>query len=309
MAKKKTPKKRVARKSVKRKAVRKATKATARRTSSGASKKGTKRSAPTAKAATAKDTGTKVAKKAVAKKTVARKKADAGASSRTKPESAQAAAEKAIEPAKTASQKKNSTGVDTTTATRTDAERTSLMAQGASVIRIRSNANANANAKRRGAADASSNHKAKGASATAHDPIQFPEESRKLPRTPLKAKELREFRALLYLKRAELCGDVERLTDEAFHTDREGGGTERSNMPIHMADLGSDNWEQDFTLGLIDTERHLVAEIDAALARIDNKTYGICLATHNPISVARLRAKPWAKYCIEYARAREEGRA
>ncbi|MHC4234990.1 MAG: TraR/DksA family transcriptional regulator, partial [Planctomycetota bacterium] len=81
-----------------------------------------------------------------------------------------------------------------------------------------------------------------------------------------------------------------------------------SSMPIHMADIGSDNWEQEFTLGLIDNERLLLREIDEALQRINANTYGICLATRKPISAARLRAKPWAKYCIEYARLREQGR-
>jgi RNA polymerase-binding transcription factor DksA len=76
-----------------------------------------------------------------------------------------------------------------------------------------------------------------------------------------------------------------------------------------MADLGSDNWEKEFTLGLIASEQALVREIDEALARIKDKTYGVCLATHKRISKARLRAKPWAKYCIQYARAREEGYA
>jgi len=179
---------------------------------------------------------------------------------------------------------------------------------GSSVIRIKSNARP----KRRvgGKSDGSVNHRGKAAvtPATTQDPIQFREETRRLPKTHLSAKELREFKFLLWAKRAELCGDVERLTAEAFHQAEEGS-TERSVMPIHMADLGSDNWEQDFTLGLIDTERTLVHEIDEALKRIENKTYGICLATHNKISLARLRAKPWAKYCIEYARAREEGRA
>ena len=80
-------------------------------------------------------------------------------------------------------------------------------------------------------------------------------------------------------------------------------------MPIHMADLGTDNWEQEFTLGLIANERDRIRDIDEALARIENKTYGICIATRKRISRARLRAKPWAKYCIEYARALEEGRA
>ena len=80
-------------------------------------------------------------------------------------------------------------------------------------------------------------------------------------------------------------------------------------MPIHMADLGTDAWEQDFTLGLIANEKALVREIDEALERIADKTYGICVATDQPITRERLRAKPWAKYCIEYARLREEGRA
>ena len=119
--------------------------------------------------------------------------------------------------------------------------------------------------------------------------------------------ELETFQGLLLEKRRELCGDVALLTDEALNSKGHGPG-EQSSMPIHMADLGSDNWEQEFTLGLIENEQALVREIDGALARIADKTYGICLATHKRISKARLRAKPWAKYCIEHARALEEGR-
>lgn len=127
-------------------------------------------------------------------------------------------------------------------------------------------------------------------------------------KTYLTAKELREFKELLLQKRAELAGDVRRLTSEALDRKALGGG-DHSSMPIHMADLGSDNWEQDFTLGLIANEAAVVRDIDEALARIQNRTYGICMATQNEISPARLRAKPWAKYCIEYAREREAGRA
>lgn len=127
-------------------------------------------------------------------------------------------------------------------------------------------------------------------------------------KTYLNAKELKEFKTLLLDKRAELAGDVERLTSEALNR-KSGGVNEQSTMPIHMADLGSDTWEQDFTLGLIANEQALVREIDDALARIEDRTYGMCVATDKPISKERLRAKPWAKYCIEYARLREEGRA
>ena len=145
------------------------------------------------------------------------------------------------------------------------------------------------------------------ASATSQDPIQFPEE-KPFPKTHLTAKELRKFKVLLLEKRAELVGDVRLLSDEALNN-KTSGRDEHATMPIHMADLGSDNWEQEFTLGLLANEQAIVREIDQALERVRDKTYGICLATRQPISKARLLAKPWAKYCIEYARAREEGRA
>ncbi len=139
-------------------------------------------------------------------------------------------------------------------------------------------------------------------------PAPPPPEAAQPVKTYLIAKELKEFKGLLLAKRAELAGDVENLTSEALNR-KFGGANEQSSMPIHMADLGSDTWEQDFTLGLIANEQALVREIDDALARIEDKTYGICVATDKPISMERLRAKPWAKYCIEYARLREEGRA
>lgn len=144
--------------------------------------------------------------------------------------------------------------------------------------------------------------------ATTQDPIQFPEEHRPLPKTRLTDAELAEFQQLLLIKRAEIVGDLGSLEDEALKN-RGGGNGDHSPMPIHMADLGSDNWEQEFTLGLVANERALVLEINEALERIEDRTYGICLGTRKRITKARLRAKPWAKYCIEYARAREEGRA
>ena len=124
-------------------------------------------------------------------------------------------------------------------------------------------------------------------------------------KTRLKPEDLQEFRDMLVAKRRELVGDVTTLENEAMRQNNAGGGS--SSMPIHMADLGSDTWEQELTLGLIANERELLREIDEALDRIENKTYGICLATNRPISKSRLQAQPWAKYCIAYARKRELG--
>lgn len=143
--------------------------------------------------------------------------------------------------------------------------------------------------------------------ATSQDPIQFQEE-KPLPKTFLKPEELADFKQRLLAKRKELAGDVEHLANDSMARNSESGA-DHSSMPIHMADLGSDNWEYEFTLGLIANEKDRIRKIDEALTRIDDKTYGICVATHKRIRKARLRAKPWAKYCIEHARAREKGQA
>ncbi len=121
-------------------------------------------------------------------------------------------------------------------------------------------------------------------------------------KTGLTKRDLMKFRQQLLQKRAQILGDVESLEIDA-RTKNAGGNL--SNMPVHMADVGSDNYEQEFTLGLVESERRLVLEINEALGRIDQKIYGVCLESGVPIGRARLEAKPWAKYCIEVARERE----
>ena len=123
----------------------------------------------------------------------------------------------------------------------------------------------------------------------------------------LTKKDLDHFRELLLVKRAQLIGDVTTLQDEALSKSRQDAAGDLSNMPIHMADLGTDNYEQEFTLGLIEGERAVLREIDEALQRIEEGTYGICAATGSPIGKARLRARPWAKYCYEYVMSLEQG--
>jgi DnaK suppressor protein len=123
----------------------------------------------------------------------------------------------------------------------------------------------------------------------------------------LSAANAKHFRELLLQKRREILKNVTEFEDEALRKSRLDASGDLSCMPIHMADLGTDNYEQEFSLGLMDSERKLLREIDNALGRIENKTYGICEATGKPISRARLEAQPWARYCVEYARLLEQG--
>mgnify|MGYP006278299545 CR=1 FL=1 len=121
--------------------------------------------------------------------------------------------------------------------------------------------------------------------------------------SPLTKTQLRELRDLLLGKRRSLVGDMTGIQDS-------NGGWQDGNagsMPTHPADIGTDNYEHEFTLGLLESERALLAEIDEALERMENGTYGVCQGTGQPIGYPRLRARPWAKYCIDYARKIEKG--
>ena len=114
------------------------------------------------------------------------------------------------------------------------------------------------------------------------------------------------FRQMLLEKRREILKNVNEFEDEALKKSRLDASGDLSSMPIHMADLGTDNYEQEFALGLMDGERKLLKEIDDALERIEQGTYGICEGTGKPILKARLKAQPWARYCVDHARLLEQ---
>jgi RNA polymerase-binding protein DksA len=125
----------------------------------------------------------------------------------------------------------------------------------------------------------------------------------KMNRRRLTPAELRRFKAILLAKRTEILGNVISMEDETLRKLR----TDLSNMPIHMADAGTDTYGMENTLGLMDSERRLLAEIEEALGRIEDGTYGVCQGDNEPIVHERLEAIPWARYCVTCASLLEKG--
>jgi RNA polymerase-binding protein DksA len=124
-------------------------------------------------------------------------------------------------------------------------------------------------------------------------------------KSKLSEEDIKSFKEILLAKRQQLIGDMDHLTEEALKSRTESAG-DISIMPLHMADIGSENYEQEFSLGLMESSKSVVKEIDEALERIKNGTYGICMGTGKLITKARLKLKPWAKYSMEYLRKNEE---
>lgn len=129
------------------------------------------------------------------------------------------------------------------------------------------------------------------------------------PGRPLSTADVESLKQALIVKRREIFQNVFDIEGETLRKSRLDASGDLSSMPIHMADIGTDNYEQEFALDLMDSERKILREIDEALGRLEKGTYGICEGTGQRISKARLKAQPWARYCVEYAKMLEEGRA
>ena len=129
----------------------------------------------------------------------------------------------------------------------------------------------------------------------------------------MKKQEAAEFRELLEEMQYRLQGDVSKLTNAALGFDRQDGGGE-SKSPTHMAELGSDTFEQDFSLSLAANEQETLTEINAALQRIKDGSYGLCeicvkegkSPSQSLIPKPRLRAIPYCRTCVDCARKRED---
>ena len=114
--------------------------------------------------------------------------------------------------------------------------------------------------------------------------------------------ELKNYKKQLLALQERLGGDVSHLTDEAFNKQGDETGGNLSHMPIHMADLGTDNFEQENTLNLLANEEQMLKEISAALERIDNGKFGKCEECRSEIAKPRLKELPYTRYCVECAR-------
>ena len=117
----------------------------------------------------------------------------------------------------------------------------------------------------------------------------------------MKKPDVKVYRGRLLVLRARLRGDVNQLADAALKKSRSEANGDLSSMPIHMADIGSDNFEQEFTLSLMETEGGTLEKIEGALERIEDGTYGQCEECGGKIPKKRLDAIPYAAMCVKCA--------
>src|SRR4051794_2606849 len=124
----------------------------------------------------------------------------------------------------------------------------------------------------------------------------------------MKTEELDVFRHTLETLRSRLRGDLDQMTDEALRRNVTNGSGNLSNVPLHMADVGTENYDQEFTLELIENEQGTLELVNQALGRLDAGKFGLCVECGTPIARPRLQAIPYTQHCIDCARQVENGR-
>ena len=121
----------------------------------------------------------------------------------------------------------------------------------------------------------------------------------------MKKADMKVYKERLLALRSRLRGDVTSMADAALKKTRSEASGDHSSMPIHMADLGTDNFEQEFTLSLMETEEGTLDAIENSLERIEDGVYGSCEECGGIITKSRLNVIPYAAWCIKCAEANE----
>lgn len=116
----------------------------------------------------------------------------------------------------------------------------------------------------------------------------------------MKKAEVKPFKEMLLQLRARLRGDVSTLANAALSKSSSANGS-GSSVPSHIADMGSDTFEQDNTILLMNNEGETLSQVENALERVEAGAYGFCTECSGKIPKMRLNAIPYTPYCVKCA--------
>jgi DnaK suppressor protein len=118
--------------------------------------------------------------------------------------------------------------------------------------------------------------------------------------------DLKDFKKIVLRKKEEIIGDLEHISEDTLRKSQKEASGDISGYAFHMADVATDNYDREFSLGLAAGERKSLYELDDALKRIEEGVFGICDDCKSLITKVRLNAVPSARLCIKCQQKREK---
>ena len=115
----------------------------------------------------------------------------------------------------------------------------------------------------------------------------------------------KQLRQLLITERAKLAEEIKSIAHDISTSPRDASG-DLSAYTIHMADMAADTYERELSMNIVSSEQEILYQIDDALKRLDDGSFGVCQQCTQPITMSRLKAVPYASLCINCQRVKEQ---
>ncbi len=115
----------------------------------------------------------------------------------------------------------------------------------------------------------------------------------------------KQLRQLLITERAKLAEEIKSIAHDISTSPRDASG-DLSAYTIHMADMAADTYERELSMNIVSSEQEILYQIDDALKRLDDGSFGVCQQCTQPITMSRLKAVPYASLCIDCQRVKEQ---
>jgi DnaK suppressor protein len=110
--------------------------------------------------------------------------------------------------------------------------------------------------------------------------------------------QLADFKKLILKRKEEVAEGIKHISEDTLKKSQKEASGDISGYTYHMADVATDTYDREFSLGLAANERELVYELDDALRKTDEGTFGICEECKKMITKTRLKAVLFARFCV-----------
>lgn len=122
----------------------------------------------------------------------------------------------------------------------------------------------------------------------------------------LNKKELLYYKNLILKRKDEIVEDINHIAEDTLKKSQKDASGDISGYTYHMADVATDSYDREFSLGLASNEREILYALDDALKRIQEEIFGVCEECKNFIAKNRLKAIPYASLCIKCQQKKEK---
>jgi len=118
--------------------------------------------------------------------------------------------------------------------------------------------------------------------------------------------DLKDFKKIVLKRKEEILNDLKHISDDTLRKSQKEASGDISGYTYHMADVATDNYDREFSLGIASSERKSLYELDDALKRIEEGVFGICDDCKSSIAKIRLKAVPSTRLCIKCQQKKEK---